>query len=349
MLQTLLIGVSAGAAAALLFASVASGSLLSFPLFYLTPLPILIAALGWSHLSGLVAAVVAATALAGAFGQLFFLAFFVAIGLPAWWLGYLAMLARPAGNAGALSVAHSTTGPNFGGPTFGGPPPLAGAAGLQWYPAGGLVFWAAILAGVAVALAIPQIGTDADSFQATLRGVLERILRMQSDAPADAPLQVPGLASPQALLDFLVEIMPPSAAVMTTITNVLTLWMAARVVAISGRLRRPWPDISAMRFPPYAVPLLLGATVAAFLPDLLGIIGTVLLAALLTAYALLGLAVLHALTRRVNGRGLILSSIYAAIAVFGWPMVVIAFLGLADTALDLRGRSARRRPPPPPA
>ena len=59
MIQVALIGVSAGAATALLFASVASGSALSVPLFYLAPLPILIAAMGWSHWAALIAAVVA--------------------------------------------------------------------------------------------------------------------------------------------------------------------------------------------------------------------------------------------------------------------------------------------------
>ena len=55
MVQLILIGVSAGAAAGLLFASVASGSPLSVPLFYLAPLPILIAAIGWSHWAALIA------------------------------------------------------------------------------------------------------------------------------------------------------------------------------------------------------------------------------------------------------------------------------------------------------
>ena len=56
MMQIVLVGLGAGAAAALLFASVASGSLAAIVLFYLAPLPILIAALGWSHLAGLIAA-----------------------------------------------------------------------------------------------------------------------------------------------------------------------------------------------------------------------------------------------------------------------------------------------------
>ena len=68
MMQLVLIGIGAGAATALLFASVASGSLLSVLLFYLAPLPILIAALGWSHWAALIAAVVASAGLAAVFG-----------------------------------------------------------------------------------------------------------------------------------------------------------------------------------------------------------------------------------------------------------------------------------------
>jgi hypothetical protein len=53
MMPNLLIALGAGAASALLFASIASGSLLAILLFYLAPLPILIAALSWTHWTGL--------------------------------------------------------------------------------------------------------------------------------------------------------------------------------------------------------------------------------------------------------------------------------------------------------
>src|ERR1700757_386746 len=99
MMQVFLIGVGAGAAAALLFASVASGSPLSVVLFYLAPLPIPIAALGWRHYAALVASIAPAASLAAVFNSTLFIAFLIGIGLPAWWLGYLALLARPVENA----------------------------------------------------------------------------------------------------------------------------------------------------------------------------------------------------------------------------------------------------------
>src|SRR5262249_34206812 len=88
------IGIGAGAAAALLFASVTSGTLLSIPLFYLAPLPIMIAGLGWSHWVALIAIFTGAIALGMAFGAVFLFAFIAGAGIPGWWLCYLTMLAR---------------------------------------------------------------------------------------------------------------------------------------------------------------------------------------------------------------------------------------------------------------
>ena len=52
MVQLILIGIGAGAAAALLFASLASGLAPVDPVLSVAPLPILIAAIGWSHWAG---------------------------------------------------------------------------------------------------------------------------------------------------------------------------------------------------------------------------------------------------------------------------------------------------------
>jgi hypothetical protein len=73
----------------------------------------------------------------------------------------------------------------------------------------------------------------------------------------------------------------------------------------------------------------------------------VLAASLLLAYAILGFAVLHNITRGMNARVLLLGSAYAAVFVLGWPALLMMMLGLTDTALDLRGRVARRGPPGP--
>ena len=314
MTQLVLIGIGAGAATALLFASVASGSLISVLLFYLAPLPILIAALGWSHWAALIAAVFASAGLAAVFGSFMFLAFLLGIGLPAWWLGYLALLGRPTGQPA----------PND----------------MEWYPAGNLVVWAAILGALIVIAALINFGAgEADSRNA-MRNAIERMLRMQMRAPKGPPLDI------NRTVEILMTVLPPAAAVVTTITNMLNLWLAGRIVLVSGRMKRPLPDLSAMKFPLYA-PLLTGAALAAsFLPGMVGTAGLVLATAMLVAFAVLGLAVLHTVTRGVNARMLLLGSVYASVIVMLWPALFLILLGLADTALDIRGRVAGRRGPP---
>jgi len=321
MMQLGLIGIGAGAAAALLFASVTSGALLSIPLFYLAPLPIMIAGLGWSHWSALTAAVAGALALAVAFGPVFFFSFLAGAGLPAWLLTYLAMLARPLGN---------------------------GAAAIEWYPPGRLVVWAAILGGLVVVIAIPNFGLDADSFRAGLRNALTHILRVETDAPANAPLKMPGVSNAGRLVDFLVAAIPPAAAVLATITNVLNLWLAARIVQFSGLLKRPWPALAAMTFPRVLTAALALAVALSFLGSLIGIVAGVVSASLLMAYGVLGFAVLHALTRGMASRIFLLAGVYGAVLVLGWPVLALCLLGLIEAAIDLRARLAPSPGPPAP-
>jgi hypothetical protein len=319
-----LIGIGAGAAAALLFASVTSGSLLAVLLFYLTPLPMMIAGLGWSHWSALIGALAGALALATMFGPVFFFAFLASAGLPAWWLGYLAMLARP--------VAAGGNG---------------GAPALEWYPPGRLVMWAALLAALVVVVAIPNFGVDAESFRAGMHQALAQLLRVETGEPAGESLSVPGISNADRLIDFLATALPLAAAVLATVTNVLNLWLSARIVKFSGRLARPWPRLADMSFPrPLALVLALAA-ILSFFGGMLGIVAGVFAAALLMAYGVLGFAVLHAITQGLNTRGFLLGGVYAAVLVLGWPVLALCLLGLIETAIDLRARIARSRGPPP--
>jgi hypothetical protein len=63
-------------------------------------------------------------------------------------------------------------------------------------------------------------------------------------------------------------------------------------------------------------------------------------------FAMLGFAVLHAITRGIGGRALVLAAVYAAAVVLGWPVLAMSILGLAEAAFNIRGRVARRRGPP---
>jgi hypothetical protein len=319
MIQIAIVGIGAGAAAALLFASVTSGSWLSIPLFYLAPLPIMIAGLGWSHWAAMTAALAGALGLGAVFGTVFLLAFAAGAGFPAWWLSYLAMLARP------VAVTNGSG---------------QGAESFEWYPSGRLVVWAAVLGVLVVIIAIPNFGVDADSFRVGLRNALNAIMRVNNGTPARAG------SNTERLLEILVNAIPPAAAVLATITNLLNLWLAARVVKFSGRLARPWPQLSSMSFPPLMTAALAVAIVLSFLDGMLGIVGGIVAASLLLAYGVLGFAVLHAITQGMSARPFVLSITYAGVILLGWPMLALCLLGLVETAIGLRGRVSTKRGPP---
>lgn len=319
MIQFILVALGAGAVAALTFAALAAGSTLSMLLFYLAPLPVMIAALGWSHWAGLLAALVGTAALTAWFGSLFFLVFLLGLALPGWWLAYLALLARPTG----------------GGPD----------APLDWYPVGRLVLWAAVLGAAAVALALPTFGSDVDSIRDTLKEGFARVFRARGPG-GDGPLSVPGLADPEPLFALLAIALPPAAASLMTTTLLFNLWIAGRAVSVSGRLPRPWPVLSDTAFPPTAAVLLVAAIAGSFLPGLAGLISGMFAASLSVAFTALGLAVLHALTRRLKSRGIVLSTLYAAVLLFGWPLFAVMLVGLADAAVGLRGRFGGTAAPP---
>ncbi len=179
---------------------------------------------------------------------------------------------------------------------------------------------------------------DAESYRAALRAAFERVLRAQTDAPADQPLALPGVTDTNSLLEFLTYVMPPAAAVMSMVTLLGNLWLAGRVALVSGRLPRPWPDLPDLRFPPRA-PLLLAVAIAGtFLPGVLSVVAGLFTATLLMAYAILGFAIVHGVSRALPARIVLLTAMWLSVFLIGWPILLVALLGLADSFVDFRAR-----------
>src|SRR5829696_1459657 len=98
-MNSIAVGVGAGLVSALLIAVVAKATPVALLLFLHAPIPILIVTLGWRHRTGLVASAAGGIAIALALSPIEGVGFAVGTGLPAWWLGYLALLgkAQPSG------------------------------------------------------------------------------------------------------------------------------------------------------------------------------------------------------------------------------------------------------------
>jgi Predicted membrane protein (DUF2232) len=321
MMTTILIALAAGSASALMFASIISGALISLVLFYLAPLPLMVAGLGWGPLAATIGGISAAIGLGAIFGLPYCIAFVLTVALPAWWLGHLALLGRPV-----------TTGVSAGN----GAAPAAPV--MEWYPIGRILLWTAGFAALTTMAALFTLGSDAATISGALRRGLLRIIGVRG---------APGTGDTEQFIDALVAIAPAAASVVAMMTLTLNLWLAAKITATSGRLHRPWPDIKSVALPPMTLAALSLALALCFAGGLPAMLGQIASAALMMAYALIGFAVLHTLTLAMKSRALWLSGIYAVVLVFGWPAVAMVGLGLADAVFGFRQRYLQRRTPPP--
>ncbi|RQH15078.1 DUF2232 domain-containing protein [Bradyrhizobium sp. RP6] len=316
-----LIALIAGAASALMFASIISGALISLVLFYLAPLPLMVAAIGWGPLCASLGGIVAAIGLGALFGLPYCIAFAVTVALPAWWLGHLVLLGRQVGSLAPDAAAEPPAKPE-----------------IEWYPIGRILLWIAGFATLTTMAALLTLGTDAETITGTLRRGLMRLLR------ATDP-QTSGEAS--QFVDALVRIVPAGATIIAMMTLTLNLWLGAKVTATSGRLRRPWPDLKTAELPPMTLVALCIALALCFTGGLPATVAQIATAALMMAYALTGFAVLHTLTLALKSRTFWLGSTYAVVVVFGWPVIAMVILGLADAVFGFRERFLRSRQPPP--
>ena len=316
MMTTVLIALAAGAASALMFASTISGALISLLLFYLAPLPLMVAGLGWGPLSATIGGIAAAVGLGALFGLPYCIAFALIIALPAWWLGHLALLGRP--------LATSS-------------PPANDGASLEWYPVGRILLWVAAFAAIMTAAALLSLGSDAPTITGTMRSALTSLMESAQITPT------------QRGIDALVKIAPTAAALVAMMTLTLNLWLAAKITATSGRLHRPWPELRNAALPPMTLATLCVAIAFCFTGGLLAMLAQIVATVLVVAYALIGFAVLHTVTLALKSRALWLSCTYTIVIVFGWPMLAMTALGLADAVFGIRQRYWRSRPPPLPA
>jgi hypothetical protein len=147
----------------------------------------------------------------------------------------------------------------------------------------------------------------------------------------------------EAVVSLTVRLMPFAFPASWLVTSMFELWLAARIVARSGRLARPPEDLAArLEVPASAGAVLLGAIGASFLDGGFGAIGAVVSGVLFSVHFLVGLAVLHVATRGSDFRMVILAFTWTVIVLFTLPALIVALAGLLEPFVHVR----RRRAPP---
>ncbi len=314
----LIIGAGSGLISAALFASAATATALAGVLFYLAPLPICLAGLGWGGMAVLLSALTGTVVIAAALGPATAAVFAISIAAPAALLTHLALLSRPAITPQGQQVAA-----------------------LEWYPPGRIVGWAALMAGLLAGILVLFLGYDQESYRESIREILNHsaLKELDRDGTLFTDENIANLSA------VLARALPAVFAVVWLTITLFNLWMAGLIVDASGRARRPWPDLHALELPNAFLPVFAGALAASFLPGLPGLLATGLAGALLFAYVLQGLAVVHVYSRGVPLRSLLLATVYLGILLLGWVAIIVAIIGLAEPLLGLRQRADRGGPP----
>jgi hypothetical protein len=323
MMRYVLTAVAAGCAAGLMFASLLSGAMLSVLLAHLAPVPLMVAALGWGPVSALIGAATAGTGIGLGLGFTYCAVFLVSIGLPAFWLGHLALLAKPAATQGAHGMNGSSPAP---------------ADALEWYPPGRLLLWIAAIACLTMAGSLLTLGGDYETITTVLRRGVSRILAAFKDAMPPS--------EHERLVDTIVLIAPSLATLGSMLSLVFNLWLSGRIVRTSGLLRRPWPDLHRVELPQTAFAALAAALALSFAGGLPGMLAQMASAVLLAAYTLVGLAVLHFFSQRFGGRWWLVGAYACIVLLQWWPLLLVAILGLLDSVIGLRRRYGGALPPP---
>ncbi|MSP50448.1 MAG: DUF2232 domain-containing protein [Alphaproteobacteria bacterium] len=305
MVRFWLIAAGAGVVSALLYLSVVLGQPSAMLLAYLAQLPLFAVAFGMGGLAGVTATGSAAVIVALLGSTIAGVLFLAISGIPVMVVGRKALLSRQDPNGSTV-----------------------------WYPLGLLVTWmvgmgagAFVVTGVALMLATDGIEPAIRSF---LGQGVDRL--MAATAEADR----------QRILDAIVPWFP-AAVVMSWLAMVaINATLAQGVLARFGRNLRPTPELADIELP-HLLTLALGIAGAAAVigPDPIGFLGRNLFLILLVPFFFLGLGVVHAVARKFSTqRPFILIAAYAAMLVLGWPVALVAGLGLFDQWLGLRRRLA---------
>lgn len=313
-INPLFLALAGGFISAVVFASATTGPMvLRLALYFLTPLPLYLAGLGIGPAAAAIAAISATVVILLLADPLTAFLYALTSGIPAVGASRLALLSRGEGE------------------------------NQEWYPVGRIVAAAALFGAVFSVLVITISGVDIEALTKVLRDGLAEFVKTQvatvPGAPAITEAQIDELAKTT------LKTLPWALGGLAMATILFNMWLAGRITHASGRLVRPWPDLAAFELPPGTIFAFLGALLLTFLGGYPALLAGGLAGALLIAFALIGLASAHTLTRGSPWRNFVLSALYAALVIFTAPaLALLAIVGLAETVFGYRAIAPRGPP-----
>jgi hypothetical protein len=197
---------------------------------------------------------------------------------------------------------------------------------IEWYPPGLLTAWLTGLGLTAVMVALLVLGGPVD-IQAAVREIVAPALDRLLDERTPGRDELAGL---------LAMIMPGVVAASWMVMTLINATLAQGLLTRFGASWRPSPALPALELPMWFPVLLLLAAVATALGGMMRFVGVNVIIILAVPFCLAGLAVLHTIARRFSRPAVPLIGVYVLAGLFGWPLLLVIFLGLLDTSFGLR-------------
>jgi hypothetical protein len=313
--KAFILALAAGFISAIVFASATTGAfLLRIILFLLTPLPLYLTGLGLGPIAAGIAAITATAAVLLIANPLAAEVYAISTAVPAVVCTRLALLSREEDGE------------------------------REWYPIGRIAVAAAVFSAIFAMLALMLMGGDMETLTKLLRTVVESFVKTTLENVPGAPAI--GTSDIDAITRSTLSSLPWALGLLSMGTILLNLWLAGRITLASGRLQRPWPDLAAFSMPATAVFVLLIAIGMSFVGGMPGLLAAAVAAPFTFAFALVGLAVVHSLTRGSPWRTFILAALYTGLLFLPYIGLLLAVAGLAETVFHYRTAG---RPPETPS
>ena len=197
---------------------------------------------------------------------------------------------------------------------------------IEWYPPGLLTAWLTGLGLTSIIVTLLLLGGPHD-IPAEMREILAPVLDRLFDE---------GTPERSELARLLAMIMPGIIVFFWMVMTLTNGSLAQALLTGFGVGWRPSPARAAVELPGWFLVLLLLAATATGLGGMMRFVGVNVIIILTLPFCLAGLAVLHTIARRFSRPTVPLIGVYVLTGLFGWPLLVVIFLGLLDTSLGLR-------------
>ncbi|HUN11184.1 MAG TPA: hypothetical protein PLE50_02785 [Rhabdaerophilum sp.] len=190
-----------------------------------------------------------------------------------------------------------------------------------------LVLYVAIVATASAMVIEP----DFAALQQRIRKSVEvafHLVGMQVSAPGSRDLG--------PLFDMMAAIMLPLSGLLAIATLVISATLGAMIAERSGRIAFIRPDLRRFRLPGGALILIGLSFIVSIRGGYVGLLAEMVALGLAFAFLLQGLAVVHARTIGMDGRGFVLGALWAVMIFFGVPALIFVLAGMADHLFDFR-------------